>query len=182
MIIEPTPLQDSYIIKPKVFEDTRGYFFETYNKKNIQGTVLEPYEWVQENESRSDRGVLRGLHFQKGVHAQAKLVRVISGEVFDVAVDLRKDSPTFGQSHSVLLSEKTKEQFLIPRGFAHGFLVLSDMAIFSYKCDNLYNVQEEAGVMYNDEILEIKWPALDMAYLLSEKDKALPSYKNCYKF
>ncbi|GAB5524362.1 MAG: dTDP-4-dehydrorhamnose 3,5-epimerase [Roseivirga sp.] len=182
MIIEETPLQDCYILKPKVFEDQRGYFFETYNTATLKDTVLGSYNWVQENESKSGKGVLRGLHFQKGDFAQSKLVRVITGQVFDVAVDLRKDSPTFGQSYSVLLSEKNKTQFLIPRGFAHGFLVLSDIAVFSYKCDNLYNAKEEAGVIYDDEALGIKWPELDVAYLLSEKDKTLPSYQNCYKF
>ncbi len=182
MIIEETPLKDCYILKPRVFEDSRGYFFETFNTATFKDTVLESYQWVQENESRSNRGVLRGLHFQRGVHSQAKLVRVITGEVFDVAVDLRKDSATFGKSYSVLLSEKNKNQLLIPRGFAHGFLVLSDVAIFSYKCDNFYNSQEESGVIYNDEKLAIDWPELATDYLLSEKDIALPKYKDCYKF
>lgn len=182
MIIEETPLKDCYILKPRVFEDSRGYFFETFNTATFKDTVLESYCWVQENESKSDRGVLRGLHFQKGEAAQAKLVRVIKGEVFDVAVDLRKDSPTFGRFHSVLLSEKTKHQFLIPRGFAHGFLVLSDVAIFSYKCDNHYNVHQESGLAYNDETIGINWPKIDIEYLLSEKDRSLPSYTDCYKF
>lgn len=182
MIIEETPLRDCYILKPMVFEDPRGYFLETFNADKLKNTALESYNWIQENESKSSKGVLRGLHFQKGDSAQSKLVRVISGEVFDVAVDLRKDSPTFGKSHSVLLSEKSKTQFLIPRGFAHGFLVLSDVAIFAYKCDNLYNAKEESGIVYNDETLGIRWPELNGAYLLSEKDKALPSYEDCYKF
>lgn len=182
MIIEETPLKDCYILKPRVFEDSRGYFFETFNTATFKDTVLESYRWVQENESRSNRGVLRGLHFQQGAHSQAKLVRVITGEVFDVAIDLRKDSATFGQSHGVILSEKTKEQYLIPRGFAHGFLVLSETAIFSYKCDNLYNASSETGIMYDDPALSIPWPKLDIPYLLSEKDKKLNSFEKCHKF
>lgn len=182
MIIEETPLKDSYLIRPKVFEDNRGYFFEAYNKKAVRGTPLERYSWVQENESMSGHGVLRGLHFQKGTASQAKLVRVIVGEVYDVAVDLRKDSPTFGKHHGVFLNDKSKTQYLVPRGFAHGFLVLSEFVIFSYKCDNLYNPNADSGVLYNDEELNIQWPVLETPYLLSEKDKSLPAFDSCYKF
>lgn len=182
MIIEETPLRDCYIVHPRVFKDTRGYFFEAYNKQTITGSVLESYDWVQENESWSGRGVLRGLHFQKGEHSQAKLVRVIIGEVYDVAVDLREDSPTFGKSHGVILNGSSKTQYLIPRGFAHGFLVLSDYAIFSYKCDNYYASDAESGIIYNDHDLAIKWPELDIPYSLSDKDKTLLSLEDSYKF
>lgn len=182
MTIEETPLQDCLILKPRIFEDARGYFFESFNAETFKDTPLESYHWVQDNESKSFKGVLRGLHFQKGDYSQAKLVRVIVGEVYDVAVDLRKDSPTYGKSHGVILSDKTKNQYLIPRGFAHGFLVLSDFVIFSYKCDNAYNASADSGVFYNDEALGIKWPEIDVPYLLSEKDKGLPSFENCYKF
>ncbi len=182
MIIEETPLKDSYIIRPQVFEDNRGYFFEAYNKKVVQGTPLESYDWVQENESMSGHGVLRGLHFQKGAASQAKLVRVLKGEVYDVAVDLRKNSPTFGLSYGIKLNSNSKTQYLIPRGFAHGFLVLSDYAIFSYRCDNYYDPEADSGIIYNDPELSIDWPELNKAYDLSDKDKKLPSFKNSYKF
>lgn len=182
MIIEETPLKDSYIIRPRVFEDKRGYFFEAFNKRAIKGTPLESYDWVQENESRSGYGVLRGLHFQKGEASQAKLVRVLQGEVYDVAVDLRRDSPTFGRSFGVRLSGSSKTQYLIPRGFAHGFLVLSDFAIFSYRCDNYYSPEADSGIIYNDPGLAIDWPELNTAYALSDKDKTLPSFENSYKF
>jgi dTDP-4-dehydrorhamnose 3,5-epimerase len=182
MIIEETPLKDCYVVRPRVFEDERGYFFESYNEGFFKDTPLEPYRWVQDNESKSYKGVLRGLHFQKGIHSQAKLVRVIIGEVYDVAVDLRKNSPTFGKHHGVLLNDKSKTQYLVPRGFAHGFLVLSEFVIFSYKCDNLYNPYADSGVLYNDEELNIQWPVLETPYLLSEKDKSLPAFDSCYKF
>jgi dTDP-4-dehydrorhamnose 3,5-epimerase len=182
MIVEETPLKDCLIIKPSIFEDARGYFFESYNAKTFKDTPLEKYKWVQDNESKSFKGVLRGLHFQKGEFSQAKLVRVIVGEVFDVAVDLRRDSPTYGKSHGVLLNDKTKHQYLIPRGFAHGFLVLSDSVIFSYKCDKPYHAAADSGLYYKDEKLNIEWPKLDIPYLLSEKDKNLPSFENAYKF
>ncbi|MCE7995847.1 MAG: dTDP-4-dehydrorhamnose 3,5-epimerase [Roseivirga sp.] len=182
MTIEHTPLKDCYIIKPRVIEDSRGYFFEAYNKKSVQGTVLENYDWVQENESRSDQGVLRGLHFQKGEYSQAKLVRVLVGEVFDVAVDLRKDSPSFGKWHGVRLNDRTKTQFLVPSGFAHGFLVLSDFAIFSYRCDNYYAPEADSGIIFNDANLAIDWPVLKTPYRLSDKDKGLPTFEKCYKF
>ena len=182
MIIEETPLKDCLIIKPRIFEDTRGYFFESYNEQVLKNTPLEKYNWVQDNESRSSKGVLRGLHFQRGAFSQAKLARVIVGEVFDIAVDLRRDSPTYGISHGVILNDKTKNQYLIPRGFAHGFLVLSDYVIFSYKCDNPYNAEADSGLYYKDKKLNIEWPKLDIPYLLSEKDTNLPSFENAYKF
>lgn len=182
MIIEKTPLKDCFVVRPRVFEDKRGYFFESYNEGDFEDTPLEPYNWVQDNESKSYKGVLRGLHFQKGIYSQAKLVRVIVGEVYDVAVDLRRDSPSFGKYHGVLLNDKSKTQYLIPRGFAHGFLVLSDIVIFSYKCDNLYNATVDSGLIYNDKSLNINWPELDIPYILSDKDKSLASFVDCYKF
>lgn len=182
MIIKETSLKDAYIIEPKVFGDERGYFFESYNRNQIKNTPLEEYNWVQENESQSMKGVLRGLHFQKGSYSQAKWVRVIQGEVFDVAVDLRKTSPTYGKSFSVFLSGKEKNQFLIPRGFAHGFLVLSDRAIFSYKCDNFYSPEHDSGIIYNDDSLNINWPEIDTEIVLSNKDAQLGTFKDAYKF
>lgn len=182
MNIINTPLQDCYIIEPKVFEDNRGYFFESFNGATAKGTVLEKYNWLQENESKSTKGVLRGLHFQKGDFAQGKLVRVIVGEVFDVAVDLRENSTTFGQSFGLTLSGKSKKQFLIPRGFAHGFLVLSDIAIFSYKCDNLYSPEHDSGIIYNDYLLNIGWPDIDAEIILSKKDAQLGTFEKSYKF
>ena len=182
MTIRETPLAGAFVIEPKVFEDHRGYFFESYNESSTEGTVLANYNWVQENESKSERGVLRGLHFQKGEYAQAKLVRVIQGEVFDVAVDIRVSSPTYGQSFGITLNDRNKMQFLVPRGFAHGFLVLSETAIFSYKCDNFYNANQEGGVIYNDPALSIEWPQIEVPFNLSKKDIELPSFEDTYKF
>ena len=177
-----TPLKDAYIIEPKVFGDARGYFFESYNKEKTEDTVLEGYDWVQENESKSSKGVLRGLHYQKGKYSQSKLVRVISGEVFDVAVDLRIDSPSYGQWFGLVLSGENKKQFLVPRGFAHGFLVLSEEAIFHYKCDNYYRPDHETGIIYNDSEIGISWPELESSFILSAKDEVLPHFSNAYKF
>ncbi len=182
MKITETPLKDAYVIEPKIFADERGYFFESYNDEKNAGTVLEQYQWVQENESKSSKGVLRGLHFQKGEYAQSKLVRVILGEVFDVAVDLRKDSPTFGKWYGLILSSQNKKQFLVPRGFAHGFVVVSDTAIFQYKCDNFYAPHHDSGIIYNDTSLNIEWPILDIPFQLSQKDEALGSFEESYKF
>ena len=162
-----------WVIEPNVFNDSRGYFMEAFKKEEF-GQHIGKVNFIQDNESKSSYGVLRGLHFQKGEFAQAKLVRVIKGEVLDVAVDIRKDSPTFGKYVSVLLSEENKKQFFIPRGFAHGFLVLSPEAIFTYKVDNIYAPQAEGGIIYNDPQIGIEWqiPAADI--LLSEKDGKLP--------
>ena len=182
MKIEKTPLADVFVIDPKVYADERGYFFETYNEQSVKGTVLDGFNWVQENESKSTRGVLRGLHFQKGKYAQAKLVRAIVGEVFDVAVDMRADSPTLGQWYGIVLSGENKKQFLIPRGFAHGFLVLSEVAIFAYKCDNYYAPEHDSGLYYNDQEISINWPELNIEYVLSEKDRQLDSFAKAYKF
>ena len=149
-----TEIDGVWLIEPKVFSDERGYFMEAFKKEEFEANI-GPIDFVQDNESKSSFGVLRGLHYQKGEHSQAKLVRVIKGEVLDVAVDLRKSSPTFGKHVCVLLSEENKRQFFIPRGFAHGFAVLSDEAIFTYKVDNKYAPQSEASIIYNDATLGI---------------------------
>lgn len=164
-----TAIKGVYIIEPKVFKDARGYFFEAWKKGEFEEHVGK-VEFVQDNESKSSYGVLRGLHYQKGECSQAKLVRVIKGKVLDVAVDIRSSSPTFGQHVMVELSEENKRQFFIPRGFAHGFLVLSDEAIFTYKVDNVYAPQAEAGIRWNDPALGIQWPIDPKDVLTSEKD------------
>lgn len=168
-----TKIRDVYIIEPKVFGDKRGYFMETYNKDSFKEAGLN-YHFVQDNQSSSTKGVLRGLHFQKN-HPQAKLVRVLKGEVFDVAVDLREGSTTYGDWVGVVLSEDNKKQLMIPRGFAHGFLVLSDEAEFAYKCDDVYHPEDEGGLMYNDSDINIKWPEVDCELNLSDKDQAHPT-------
>jgi dTDP-4-dehydrorhamnose 3,5-epimerase len=174
MKIETTPLKDCFIIHDTVFEDPRGYFFESFNaNKFFQLTGLF-LNFVQDNQSLSSKGVLRGLHFQRGEQAQAKLVRVLRGSVLDVAVDIRKDSPTFGQHFSIELSEDSHTQFFIPRGFAHGFVVLSETAVFFYKCDNYYNKSAEGGIRYNDESLGIDWKLPESEFILSEKDLNTP--------
>ena len=169
-----TEIEDVYIIEPKVFGDDRGYFMETYKESDFIEAGLN-YKFVQDNQSKSRKGVLRGLHYQLH-HPQAKLVRVISGEVFDVAVDLRKDSPTYGKWVGVILSAENKKMFMIPRGFAHGFVVLSETAEFVYKCDELYHPEDEGGIMWNDPEVGIVWPYKEEP-LLSEKDKHHPSLK-----
>jgi len=163
-----TSIEGVYVIEPKVFGDNRGYFMETYNKSDFEKAGLE-YNFVQDNQSKSKKGVLRGLHFQTK-HLQAKLVRVVSGEVFDVAVDLRKGSKTYGKWTGVILSEENKKMFMIPRGFAHGFVVLSETAEFTYKCDEFYHPEDEGGIMWNDPEINIKWP-FEGEVLLSEKDQ-----------
>lgn len=177
MQVEQTPLKDCFLIRDKVFRDERGYFFESFNKQRFAQLTGLHVDFVQDNQSRSEYGVLRGLHFQKGEHAQAKLVRVLEGSVLDVAVDIRKDSPTFGQSYSVELSENSETQLFIPRGFAHGFIVLSETATFFYKCDNYYNKESEGGIAYNDPDLAIDWKVDAASIILSEKDKTHPSLK-----
>lgn len=171
-----TEIKDLYVIEPKVFGDNRGYFMETYNENEFKQHGLN-YTFVQDNQSRSFKGVLRGLHFQK-TFPQAKLVRVIEGEVYDVAVDLRKNSPTYGKYYGVILSSENKKMFMIPRGFAHGFLVLSNFATFTYKCDEFYHPEDEGGLMYNDEDVNIAWPKIDKEITLSEKDKKHPKLKD----
>lgn len=164
-----TAIQGVYVIEPKVFNDARGYFFEAWKKEEFEEHVGKTI-FVQDNESKSSYGVLRGLHYQKGKYSQAKLVRVIKGKVLDVAVDIRRSSPTFGQHVMVELSEENKRQFFIPRGFAHGFLVLSEEAVFTYKVDNVYAPQAEAGIRWNDPQLGIEWPIDPKDVLTSEKD------------
>jgi dTDP-4-dehydrorhamnose 3,5-epimerase len=170
-----TKLKGAIIIESKVFADHRGYFFESYNKKHFADNGITA-DFVQDNESFSSRGTLRGLHYQAGEHAQAKLVRVIKGRVLDVAVDLREDSATYGQHVSVELSEDNKKLFFVPRGFGHGFVVLSETAIFSYKCDNFYNKASEGGIIYNDSTLNIDWGLEHKDMILSEKDTVLPAF------
>lgn len=175
-IFNKTEIKGVYIIEPKVFGDNRGYFMETYNEQEFKNNGLD-YNFVQDNQSKSKKGVLRGLHFQK-THPQAKLVRVLEGEVFDVAVDLRKGSKTYGKWVGVILSEENKKQFMIPRGFAHGFVVLSETAVFAYKCDDFYHPEDEGGIMWNDPDINIEWPYKG-ELLLSEKDKVHPLLKDC---
>lgn len=170
-----TDIDGVIIVETKVFGDNRGYFMETYEERKFyEGGIT--VKFVQDNQSKSTKGVLRGLHFQK-THPQAKLVRVIKGEVYDVAVDLRKDSPTYGKYVGAVLSEENKKQFFIPRGFAHGFLVLSDEAEFCYKCDDFYHPEDEGGLMWNDETIGIDWPLDGIDNLnLSEKDTKNPGF------
>lgn len=177
----PTKLEGCYTIEPKIITDERGYFMESFNENAFQQAVGQPIHFVQDNQSFSIKGTLRGLHYQTGIHAQAKLVRVLSGEVLDVAVDIRPGSPTFGASVSVLLSAENQRQFFVPRGFAHGFLVLSDTAIFFYKCDNFYNKESEGGIIYNDETLAIDWNYPQGELIISEKDQVQPSLQNAKK-
>lgn len=178
---EKTTIDGVYVIEPKLFGDSRGYFMETYNEKTFSEAGLH-YNFVQDNQSHSKKGVLRGLHFQKK-YPQAKLVRVIEGEVFDVAVDLRADSPTYGKWVGIILSSENQKQFLIPRGFAHGFVVLSESATFCYKCDEFYHPEDEGGIIWNDPEIGIEWPYRGTP-LLSEKDRKHPSLgesKICFR-
>lgn len=173
MEYKETAIPGVWIIEPRVFNDARGYFMETFKKEEFEQHV-GPVRFVQDNESCSTRGVLRGLHFQKPPYTQAKLVRVIKGRVLDVAVDIRKNSPTFGKYVAVELTGENKRQFFIPRGFAHGFLVLSDEAIFTYKVDNTYAPQHEGSVRFDDPVIGIEWGMAPADLLLSEKDKQAP--------
>lgn len=172
-----TDLNDVFIIEPKVFEDSRGYFFESYSRAEFEKNGLN-YDFIQDNQSESSYGTIRGVHFQKGEFAQAKLVRVLSGRVLDVAVDLRVNSRTFGKHVAVELSLENKRQLLIPRGFAHGFSVLSESAVFSYKCDNLYNKGSEGSVLFNDSDLGIDWKIDNDKVIIAEKDLKAPSFKD----
>ncbi|MDR1942547.1 MAG: dTDP-4-dehydrorhamnose 3,5-epimerase [Endomicrobium sp.] len=164
------------VIPPKIFRDARGYFFESYNKKEFEQEGLTT-EFVQDNQSFSSYGTIRGLHFQKPPYAQAKLVRVLQGKVFDVAVDLRKNSKTFGKYFGIELSDKNQKMLFIPRGFAHGFSVLSKIAIFSYKCDNFYNKESESGILLNDVDLNIDWRINSKDMIISDKDKLNKTFK-----
>ena len=181
MDYKKTTIEGVYIIEPKVFNDARGYFFEAWKKEEFEQHIGK-VEFVQDNESKSSYGVLRGLHYQKGECSQAKLVRVIKGKVLDVAVDIRKSSPTFGKYVMVELSDENKRQFFIPRGFAHGFLVLSDEAIFTYKVDNAYAPQADAGIRWNDPDINIQWPIDPAQVQTSEKDLKQPFLKDAEVF
>lgn len=173
MTVQETEIDGVKIVEPCVFGDDRGWFCEQYNEARYRAAGINA-AFVQDNESFSSKGVVRGLHWQAGEHCQAKLVRVIRGAVWDVAVDVRKGSPTFGKYASVVLTGENKKQFFIPRGFAHGFVVLEDETLFSYKCDNLYCKESERGLMFNDPALKIEWPKIDVEIKLSEKDRKHP--------
>ncbi len=177
MEIIETSIPGVVLIEPKVFGDSRGYFFESYSKRDFD-RMVRPVTFVQDNESMSSYGVVRGLHYQKGAFSQSKLVRVIEGKVLDVAVDIRKGSPTFGQHVSIVLSAENHRQLFIPRGFAHGFAVLSERAVFQYKCDNLYAPSSEGAIAWNDPSLGIDWMIPSEDVILSEKDKRHPLLKD----
>lgn len=177
MKIKETPLKDCYIIEPTIFEDERGYFYEKFNEKKFEELTGMNGHFVQDNISKSSYGVLRGVHLQKGEHAQAKLVSCLEGRVFDVAVDLRRDSETFGKWFGIELTPENKLQLYVSRGFGHGFSVLSETAIFAYKCDNFYHKDSEGSVIYNDPDLNIDWKLPTDSIILSEKDKTLPLFK-----
>jgi len=181
MEYKKTEIEGVFIIEPKVFSDARGYFMEAWKHEEFCANV-GPVNFIQDNESKSSYGVLRGLHYQKGIYSQAKLVRVIKGRVLDVAVDLRRSSATFGKHVMVELSEDNKRQFFVPRGCAHGFLVLSQEAIFTYKVDNAYAPQQEAGIRWNDPALGISWPIDPQEVLTSEKDLKQPLFKDAVLF
>ena len=177
MIFKETKLKGCFVLEPKVFTDGRGYFFESFNERSFNEGIDANVKFVQDNQSFSTKGVIRGIHFQLGEHAQAKLVRVMSGTVLDVAVDLRKDSETFGKHIAVELSAENKKQLFIPRGFGHGFSVVSETAEFFYKCDNYYNKEEEGGIIYNDTTLDIDWRLTKVDVRVSDKDLVLPTLK-----
>jgi len=182
MDIIQTPFEGCVVIRPQIFKDNRGYFFESFNQKAFAEITGHGFPFVQDNQSFSTKGTLRGLHLQKGEYAQSKLVRVTSGEVLDVAVDLRKSSSTYGQYHSVILSESNNLQFFIPVGFAHGFVVLSDAAVFQYKCDKYYNRSSEGGIHFADPMLNIDWKFPIDELKVSDKDKELPFLKDSVDF
>ena len=177
MKLTETAIPDICILEPNIFGDHRGYFIESYNKEKFP-SKYQHIDFIQDNESKSSKGVLRGLHYQLPPFAQTKLVRVIKGKVLDITVDIRKGSPTFGKHVAVELTGKNKKQLLIPRGFAHGFIVLSKTAIFSYKCDNYYSPEHERGILYNDPNLGIDWKLNTQNLLLSDKDKVQPLLKD----
>lgn len=181
MLIEQTNLEGCFIITPQVFEDERGVFLETFNKQLFEKQTGLSIDFVQDNQSVSRKGVLRGLHFQIGDHAQAKLVRVLRGKVLDVCVDVRKDSLTFGEHFSIHLDSDDNKQLFIPKGLAHGFLSLEDNTIFNYKCDNYYNKTSETGIVFNDKTLAINWNYPEEDLILSKKDKILPTFETYFK-
>lgn len=177
MKIGKTRIEGCFSITPDVFKDERGYFFESFNAQKFDDAIGKKVSFVQDNQSFSTRGVLRGLHFQTGEHEQAKLVRVLEGEVLDVAVDIRPKSSTYGNVFSLPLSAENNTQLFIPRGCAHGFITLSKTAIFSYKCDNYYNKEYESGLLYNDSFFSIDWQIPENELIISDKDKILPTFK-----
>lgn len=172
-----TKLKGCFIIEPQLFEDERGYFFESFNEQKFASAVGSAVNFVQDNQSFSTKGVIRAIHYQIGEHSQAKLVRVLQGRVLDVAVDLRRESPTFGEHISLEISDENKRQLYIPRGFGHGFSVLSETAQFFYKCDNFYNKDAEGGIVYKDPFLKIDWKIPDEEIRVSDKDLALPNFE-----
>jgi dTDP-4-dehydrorhamnose 3,5-epimerase len=176
-----TQLKGCFILEPKIIQDERGYFMESFNENTIQKGLGLDIHFVQDNQSYSSKGVLRGMHYQTGEFAQAKLVRVLQGEVLDVAVDIRPDSPTYGQYEAVILSAENQKQFFVPRGFAHGFLVLSENATFFYKCDNFYNKESEGGIKYDDKTINIDWNFPSDRLVISDKDKIQPSLNEARK-
>lgn len=178
MQVEATKLAGCFILKPTVFHDNRGYFFESFNKQKFEELTGQSGDFVQDNQSKSNLGTIRGLHFQKGDSAQAKLVRVLEGEVLDVAVDIRPSSATYGQYVAIKLNTENNYQLYIPRGFAHGFAVLSETAVFAYKCDNIYDKAAEGGIKFDDPTLNIDWLLDPSAYIISEKDQILPYLNN----
>lgn len=178
MNIIKNKIKDLLIIEPNVHIDGRGYFFESYNKKILEDLIGKEYNFIQDNESKSSFGVIRGLHYQLAPYSQTKLVRVLEGRVYDVAVDLRKSSATFGEYVGVELSSENKKQILIPKGFAHGFSVLSETAVFAYKCDEYYHPETEAGIIYNDPSIGIDWKISEKDAKISEKDRLLPELKS----
>ena len=172
-----TPLKGCFILEPSVYKDERGFFYESYNKKRFNEVTNLNIDFVQDNQSASSYGVIRGLHFQTGEFAQSKLVRVLLGKVLDVVVDLRKGSETFGQQFSIILDDLDHKQLFVPKGFAHGFITLSERSIFSYKCDNFYDKDSENGIIYNDATLSINWHLPREDFIISEKDILLPTFK-----
>ena len=175
MKIDSTPFEGLLILTPRIFADERGYFFESYNAQTFKQNGLD-FDWVQDNQSSSTYGVIRGLHFQKPPYAQTKLIRVLQGEILDVVVDLRHDAKTFGQTYSIILSSDNQLQLLIPKGFAHGFVVLSERADVMYKCDELYNKESESGILFNDPNLNIDWKVDADKMIVSSKDLVLPAF------
>ncbi len=182
MKIKETYLKGCLLIEPTIFKDERGLFFEEFNAQKLKTLTNWKGAFVQDNRSISKKGVLRGLHFQKGKHSQAKLVNVVKGAVLDVVVDIRKQSPTFGKHFKIILTDKNNLQLFIPKGFAHGFLALDDETIFSYKCDEYYNKESESGIIYNDQFLNIDWDFPQSELILSEKDKHLKPFKELVPF
>jgi|TARA_R100000479_G_scaffold165252_1_gene104451 dTDP-4-dehydrorhamnose 3,5-epimerase len=175
--LQQTTLKDCFILKPRIFQDERGFFSETYNKQTFKKVTGLEIDFVQDNQSISTYGVLRGLHFQRGPMAQSKLVRVVKGKVLDIIVDIRKNSETFGKHISVLLDDVEQKQLFVPRGFAHGFITLSETSVFAYKCDNFYDKTSEGGIIYNDATLGLDWHLPKEELIISEKDKQLPAFK-----